>query len=132
MSSTDAVLAPPSDLDPLPPALSSMWRLCKLGYRHEPRLMLVAFVLSQTAGRPSGAHTQMAFAVDDIVSAVRDLKARGVVFEEFDLPGLTTVDGIAEVGGNYPSKGGIGELGAWFRDSEGNLLGIAEPIRSEL
>ena len=31
----------------LPPALSSMWRLCKLGYRHEPRLMLVAFVLSQ-------------------------------------------------------------------------------------
>jgi ATP-binding cassette subfamily B protein len=52
MSSTDAVIAPPSDLDPLPPALSSMWRLCKLGYRHEPRLMLVAFVLSQTAALP--------------------------------------------------------------------------------
>lgn len=34
--------------------------------------------------------------------------------------------------GNYPSKGGIAELGAWFRDNERNLLGIAEPIRSEL
>src|SRR4051812_31943045 len=37
---------------PLPPALSSMWRLCRLGYRHEPRLMLVAFVLSQIAAIP--------------------------------------------------------------------------------
>ena len=39
-------------IDPLPPALSSMWRLCKLGYRREPRLMLVAFVLSQLAALP--------------------------------------------------------------------------------
>ena len=39
---------------PLPPALSSMWRLCKLGYRHEPRLMAVAFVLSQLAALPDG------------------------------------------------------------------------------
>src|SRR5882672_358431 len=38
--------------DALPPALSSMWRLCKLGYRHEPRLMLAAFVLSQLAVLP--------------------------------------------------------------------------------
>src|SRR5262245_59875577 len=36
----------------LPPARSSMWRLCKLGYRHEPRLMLAAFVLSQLAALP--------------------------------------------------------------------------------
>ena len=36
----------------LPPALRSMWRLCKLGYRHEPRLMLAAFVLSQVAVLP--------------------------------------------------------------------------------
>jgi ATP-binding cassette, subfamily B, bacterial len=41
-----------SELTPLPPALQSMWRLCKLGYRHEPRLMLVAFVLSQLAALP--------------------------------------------------------------------------------
>jgi ATP-binding cassette subfamily B protein len=39
-------------LDELPPALSSMWRLCRLGYRHEPRLMLWAFVLSQLAALP--------------------------------------------------------------------------------
>jgi ATP-binding cassette subfamily B protein len=38
--------------DELPPALSSMWRLCKLGYRHEPRLMSVAFALSLTAAIP--------------------------------------------------------------------------------
>ena len=37
---------------PLPPALSSMWRLCKLGYRNEPRLMIEAFVLSQLAALP--------------------------------------------------------------------------------
>jgi ATP-binding cassette subfamily B protein len=37
---------------PLPPALSSMWRLCKLGYRHEPRLMVISFVLSQLAALP--------------------------------------------------------------------------------
>jgi len=39
-------------LDELPPALSSMWRLCRLGYRHEPRLMLWAFALSQLAALP--------------------------------------------------------------------------------
>src|SRR5271170_7552250 len=37
---------------PLPPALASMWRLCKLGYRHEPRLMVATFVLSQLAALP--------------------------------------------------------------------------------
>ena len=42
----------PVDDRPLPPALSSMWRLCRLGYRHEPRLMLAAFVLSQVAALP--------------------------------------------------------------------------------
>jgi len=41
-----------SVIEPLPPALRSMWRLCKLGYRHEPRLMLGSFVLSQLAALP--------------------------------------------------------------------------------
>jgi ATP-binding cassette, subfamily B, bacterial len=41
-----------SGIEPLPPALSSMWRLCKLGYRHEPRLMIAAFVFSQLAAVP--------------------------------------------------------------------------------
>src|SRR5438094_5370493 len=39
-------------IGPLPPALSSMWRLCKLGYRHEPRLMVAALGLSQLAALP--------------------------------------------------------------------------------
>jgi ATP-binding cassette subfamily B protein len=43
---------PGHKIEPLPPALSSMWRLCRLGYRHEPRLMLAAFVLSQLAALP--------------------------------------------------------------------------------
>jgi ATP-binding cassette subfamily B protein len=41
-----------AEMDPLPPALRSMWRLCRLGYRHEPRLMLAAFVLSLLAALP--------------------------------------------------------------------------------
>src|SRR5215472_14781527 len=39
-------------IEPLPPALRSMWRLCKLGYRHEPRMMVASFVLSQIAALP--------------------------------------------------------------------------------
>src|SRR5438477_5766723 len=50
MSSRDRI--PPTADEELPPALSSMWRLCKLGYRHEPALMLVAFVLSLLAALP--------------------------------------------------------------------------------
>jgi catechol 2,3-dioxygenase-like lactoylglutathione lyase family enzyme len=87
------------------------------------------FALFQSAGRASGEHTQMAFEVDDLAAVVADLRGRGVEFEDVDLPGLQTVDGIAEVQGNYPSSGGIGERAAWFRDSEGNLLGIGQPIR---
>ena len=71
----------------------------------------------------------MGWEVDDIRATVAELKGRGVKFEDYDLPGLETVDGIAEVSGNYPSKGGRGERAAWFRDSEGNMLGIGEPIR---
>ena len=51
-SPDQAATARRADIDDLPPALSSMWRLCKLGYRHEPRLMLAAFVLSQLAALP--------------------------------------------------------------------------------
>jgi hypothetical protein len=71
----------------------------------------------------------MAWEVDDIQATVSELRHLGVVFEEYDLPGLKTINGIAEVQGNYLSKGGIGEKGAWFRDSEGNLLAIGQPIR---
>ena len=85
------------------------------------------FALFESAGSAAGDHTQMSWEVEDIEATVRELRARGVVFEEYDLPGLTTVDGIAEIDGNYPSKG-TGERGAWFRDSEGNMLGIGQPV----
>jgi catechol 2,3-dioxygenase-like lactoylglutathione lyase family enzyme len=85
------------------------------------------FALFESAGAPSGAHTQMGWEVDDIEATVNELRSRGVRFEEYDFPGLRTVGGIAEIEGNYPSKG-IGERAAWFRDSEGNLLGIGEPL----
>jgi hypothetical protein len=71
----------------------------------------------------------MGWEVDDIEATVRDLRARGVVFEEYDFPRLKTVDGIADVVGNYPSKGS-GERGAWFRDSQGNMLGLGQPVRA--
>jgi catechol 2,3-dioxygenase-like lactoylglutathione lyase family enzyme len=85
------------------------------------------FAVFESAGVAAGDHTQMGWEVKDIEATVRELRSRGVVFEEYDFPGLKTVDGIAEIEGNYPSKG-TGERGAWFRDSEGNMLGIGQPV----
>lgn len=73
----------------------------------------------------SGTSTQLAFEVEDIDATVAELRERGVVFDEFDVPGIEMVDGIVEIGDNYPSKG-TGERGAWFRDSEGNVLAIGQ------
>ena len=76
------------------------------------------FLLFSSQGKPSGEHTQGGWIVDDIKAEVAALRERGVVFEQYDFPGLTTVDGVAHLGtGRY----------AWFKDSEGNLLGIVEP-----
>ena len=86
------------------------------------------FVVFASGGRASGDHTQMGWEVDDIESVVAELRRRGVEFEDVDAPGLRTVDGIADIEGNYPSKG-AGERGAWFQDSEGNLIGIGQPVR---
>jgi catechol 2,3-dioxygenase-like lactoylglutathione lyase family enzyme len=88
-----------------------------------------SFALFISSGASSGDHTQIAFEVTDLRATVKALRARGVIFENYDLPGIKTVDGVAEVAGNYPSKGGIGELAAWFRDSEGNLLAIGQQLR---
>jgi catechol 2,3-dioxygenase-like lactoylglutathione lyase family enzyme len=86
------------------------------------------FSLFESSGKASGDHTQMAWEVHDIEAAVKELRRRGVVFEEYHSPGFKTVDGIADVAGNYPSKG-VGERAAWFRDSEGNLLAIGQAVR---
>jgi len=75
------------------------------------------FALSRSSGKPSGTHTQMGITVDDIDSVVADLKKRGVVFEEYDSPGLKTVNSIAMAGRNRA---------AWFFDPAGNMIGIVE------
>jgi catechol 2,3-dioxygenase-like lactoylglutathione lyase family enzyme len=82
------------------------------------------FCLFASAGASNGSFTQLCLYVDDIESTVADLRARGVVFEEYE----GSVHGIMDIEGNYPSKG-RGERGAWFRDSEGNLIGVAEVVR---
>jgi len=88
------------------------------------------FALYESAGASPGTFTQFGFEVDELEAVVGELERRGVVFEEGDVPGLRTVDGIAHVEGNYPSKGGKGERAAWCRDSEGNLLGFGQPLTS--
>ena len=68
-------------------------------------------------GPTKAEHTVAGFRVKDAVAEINALKAKGVVFEEYDLPGLKMVDGIANLGGG---------TGGWFKDTEGNILGIAE------
>lgn len=85
------------------------------------------FCLFLSTGSSDGTFTQIAFNVDDLRSDLSALRARGVVFNEYTRPGFVMADGIAEIEGNYPSKG-TGELGAWFNDSEGNLIGIGQAL----
>lgn len=77
------------------------------------------FLLFPSKGAATGAHTQMSFDVADIEATVKALRDNGVVFEEYDYPDLKTVDGIADLG--Y-------EKGAWFKDSEGNLIALGERL----
>ena len=87
-----------------------------------------AFALFESEGSASGTHTQMGWDVDDIEATVADLKRRGLEFEEVEMPGMEAKDGIVEVPGNYPSKGGRGERAVWFRDLDGNLMGLGQPL----
>jgi hypothetical protein len=57
--------------------------------------------------------------VDDITAEVRDLESRGVAFEDYDLPGLHTVEHICVLGA---------EKAAWFKDPDGNILCIHEDL----
>jgi catechol 2,3-dioxygenase-like lactoylglutathione lyase family enzyme len=75
--------------------------------------------LYPTTSAGSAAHTLGTFEVEDMEAAVESLRVRGVAFEEYDLPGLRTVNGIAEL----PSGARV----AWFKDPDGNILGIVQP-----
>jgi catechol 2,3-dioxygenase-like lactoylglutathione lyase family enzyme len=107
-------------------ARARAWYAEKLGF--EPMLDLPSgmmyeaaegtrFVLFPSPNAGQAPQTCMGFATSDIEGDVRDLKAKGVTFEEYDTPNFKTVDSIATAG---PTRS------AWFRDSEGNILGIVQ------
>lgn len=73
------------------------------------------FQIYETSYAGTGQHTIAQWVVDDIEKEVGDLRSRGVVFEEYDMPGLEWQDGIA--------SGPFGRV-AWFKDSEGNVMCI--------
>jgi catechol 2,3-dioxygenase-like lactoylglutathione lyase family enzyme len=75
------------------------------------------FVLFKSSGAASGTHTQMAWIVSDLDSVMAELRSNGVEFEEYDTRTLKTEEGVATI---------TGERGAWFKDSEGNLLALGE------
>ena len=72
---------------------------------------------------PSKAdHTLAAFLVKDVEAVVDELIKQGIVFEQYDFPGLKTNEkGIAEL----PEEG---EKGAWFKDPDGNILAVGQEI----
>jgi catechol 2,3-dioxygenase-like lactoylglutathione lyase family enzyme len=61
--------------------------------------------------------SQAFWQVEDVEREVAELRSRGVIFEEYDMPGLKTKDGIATAGGAKT---------AWFKDTEGNILAIVQ------
>ena len=85
------------------------------------------FHLFSSAGSPSGTSTQMAFEVEDLEATLADLRARGVTFERFEMSGFDADGDTIAAPDNYPSKG-TAELGTFFFDSEGNLIGLAQPV----
>jgi len=70
--------------------------------------------------RSSGEFTQAVIQVTDVRAAVEEMRGRGVEFEEYDTPETRTEGGIARMPG--------GGEGAWFKDSEGNLLGLVPAL----
>ncbi|KJK57521.1 VOC family protein [Saccharothrix sp. ST-888] len=75
------------------------------------------FSVYRTPNGGKAAHTLASWKVTGLDAEMADLRSRGVVFEEYDMPGLKTVDGVAEAEGMRC---------AWFKDSEGNILCLAE------
>ena len=75
------------------------------------------FELYETSNAGTAENTQMGWMTDDVKNEMSVLRSRGVVFEECDIPGMKTVDGVATMDGLRA---------AWFRDSEGNFLCITQ------
>jgi predicted enzyme related to lactoylglutathione lyase len=80
-----------------------------------------AFSIYETQYAGQAGHTIAQWHVDDVEAEVRDLKARGITFEQYDMPGVEWNDGIA-------SMPGMMGKAAWFKDSEGNILCLDEGL----
>jgi hypothetical protein len=78
-----------------------------------------ACFLYPTPNAGSSKASQAFWQVDDVEREVADLKARGVVFEEYDMPGVRMHNSIAEGGGAKT---------AWFKDSEGNIMALSQHL----
>ena len=74
-----------------------------------------SFLLYQTDNAGTAKNTQLSWETDNLEREVEELRGRGVVFEEYDFPGLKTENGIAT------STAG---RAAWFTDTEGNILSL--------
>lgn len=75
------------------------------------------FALFPTPFAGTAKNTAMEWSVDDVSAVVADLKGRGVTFDHYDMPGVEW-DGDVAVMGGYK--------GAWFKDSEGNILSLTQ------
>jgi len=71
--------------------------------------------ISVRRGQPNVGQTVAHFEVTDMDAVMRDLRGRGITFEEYETP--KTVNGVAQIG---PARG------AWFKDPDGNVLGLRE------
>jgi len=78
-----------------------------------------SFFMYKSAGAGTSQASTAFWNVANIEAEVAELKARGVVFEEYDRPGLKTQNGIATGGGAKT---------AWFKDTEGNILAVSQRI----
>lgn len=76
-----------------------------------------ACFLYPTPNAGTSKASQAFWQVEDIEREVADLRSRGVQFEEYDMPGMKTKDGIATAGG---------AKAAWFKDTEGNILALVQ------
>ena len=72
-----------------------------------------------TRNAGTSAASQAFWQVEDVEAEVAGLKARGVVFEEYDMPGMAMKNSIATAGGAKT---------AWFKDTEGNILAISQRL----
>ena len=80
------------------------------------------FLVFPTMGKPSGDHTQLGLDVEDLDAAVNELKSKGVKLEEYDYPNFKSENGIVKM----PD----GNRGAWFKDTEGNLIAVNQMVRA--